>query len=140
MPASYPGCSAPPRGSLPTHPLFELFGITKQLSQLLLAQPQGFNFQHHVDVGEAVFILVDQELLRIGHVFFLLARNLGSLLRLAGKFGEAAGKGVGNAEAHRNLQALRSVRLTYSAGIGCCGSAPKLMYSSRHGFIRVNWR
>lgn len=73
---------------------------------MLLAQPQGFNLQYHVDVGGTVFTLVDQELLRIGHVFILLARNLDGLLLLAGKFGEAAGKDVGDAEVHKNLQVL----------------------------------
>ena len=58
-------------------------GLAKQLGQLLLAQPKGFRLQHHVDAGGAVFALVDQELLWVGH-------------------NSIVGQGVGNAEVHQS--------------------------------------
>ena len=56
-------------------------GLVEQLGQLLLVQPKRFRLQHHVDAGGAVFALVDQELLGIGH-------------------GAVVGEGVGAAEIH----------------------------------------
>lgn len=49
-------------------PLIVPLGLAEQLGQLLLAQPQGFRLQHHVDAGRAIFALVDQELLGFGYI------------------------------------------------------------------------
>lgn len=57
------GLQLPPRvsGSAGTGKTIE------QLGQLILVQPKGFRLQHHVDAGRAVFALVSQELLGVGH-------------------------------------------------------------------------
>ncbi len=41
-------------------------GLAEQLGQSLLFEPKGFRIQHHVDAGETVFALVDEEFAR-GH-------------------------------------------------------------------------